>query len=285
MEVSLVPASEWLSGFRFLEGPRWKNGNLWVSDIRKNTVYAIDEAGNQRVVVEIRGLPSGLGFLPGDTLLVASMTDREILRVSNGTIEKHADLKSLAAIEINDMVVNANGWAFVGGYDFDLFAGQAPKPAKILSVAPDGSSTCAADNLAFPNGMVLMDGGARLVVAETFAHRLTSFDVETDGSLSNRQVFAQFEELHPDGICLDIEGGVWVSSFSRGHFIRVLEGGKITHRVEFPGRHAVACQLGGRKGKTLYCLTTEGTLEDIAKGRSKSSIMVADVAIAGAGSP
>lgn len=277
MAVSILESKEWLSGFRFLEGPRWKDGELWVSDIRDCTVFAINEAGNKRVIANIKGLPSGLGFLPDDTLLVASMRDRQIYSVSNGITKVHADLKSLVDIEINDMVVGSNGYAFVGGYDFDLFAGQEPLPSKILSVAPDGSSRRAADDLAFPNGMVLMDDGAKLIVAETFAHRLTLFDVEADGFLSNRRVFAQFDDLHPDGICIDCEDGIWVSSFSQGCFLRVLEGGEITHRIDFPGRHAVACQLGGRNGRTLYCLTTEGSLEDIAQGKSSSFIAVAEV--------
>jgi len=103
--------------------------------------------------------------------------------------------------------------------------------------------------------------------------------------LINHRVFAQFSEIHPDGICLDQEGGIWVSSFSKGQFLRVLEGGAITHRIDVPGRHAVACQLGGQNGKTLFGLTTEGSLEDIANCKSKSTIVVADVAVAGAGSP
>jgi sugar lactone lactonase YvrE len=284
LAVSTLDSKEWLSGFRFLEGPRWKDGELWVSDIRDCTVFAINESGNKRVVANIQGLPSGLGFLPDDTLLVASMKDRQIYRVSNGVAKVHADLKSLVEIEINDMVVGSNGWAFVGGYDFDLFAGQEPSPSKIFSVAPDGSSQCAADDLAFPNGMVLMDDGAKLIVAETLAHRLTSFDVDADGTLSNRRMFAQFDKIHPDGICVDSEDGIWVSSFSQGCFLRVLEGGEITHRIDFPGRHAVACQLGGRNGRTLYCLTTEGSLADIAQGKSSSFISVAKVDAPRAGS-
>jgi len=285
MEILNLSPKDWLGGFLFLESPRWHKGELWVSDIRGHAVYAIDEAGNKKVAAEVEGLPSGIGFLPDGMPLVASMKERQILRISDGVPEVYADLGDLVQSEVNDMVVDAKGRAFVGGYDFDLFAGQKPLPAKIISVANDGSSQIAAEGLAFPNGMVLMEDTNHLVVAETLAHRLTKFDVNTDGTLTNRQLFAQFDELHPDGICLDQEGGIWVSSFSQGRFLRVLDGGEITHQIDVPGRHAIACQLGGRDGKTLFCLTTEGSMAEIASYKSKSFIMTVEVEVAGAGSP
>lgn len=285
MTLQHITAEDWLSGFRFLEGPRWHGDRLWVSDIRGQAVYAIDQAGQREVVAEVPGLPSGLGFLPDGTLLVASMEDRKVLRVTGGKAETHADLTAFLQAEVNDMVVDPQGNAFVDGYDFRLFAGERPTPGRILYVPAEGDPRIVAEELAFPNGMVLMNGGRVLVVAETLAHRLTGFDVGPDGTLTDRRVFAQFDEIHPDGICLDAEGAIWVSSYSQGYFIRVHDGGEISGRIDVPGRHAIACQLGGQDGRTLFCLSTEGTLEDIAKGRSASFISRAPVSIPGAGSP
>ncbi len=285
MADQTIPAKDWLSGFLFLEGPRWRGGKLWLSDITAETVLAIDEKGNRDTVATVPGLPSGLGFLPNGAPLVASMNDRKILRITDGGTETHADLTQFAEAEVNDMVVDPGGNAFVGAYDFHLFAGETPKPGKILFVSNDGQARIVAEDLAYPNGMVLVNGGSTLVVAETFTHRLTSFDIGPDGSLTNRRVFAQLSDVLPDGICLDAEGAIWVSSFAQGAFLRVHESGEISSRVDFPGRHAVACQLGGSDGKTLYCLTTEGTLEDIANCKSKSFVSVASVNVPGAGSP
>lgn len=48
------------------------------------------------------------------------------------------------------------------------------------------------------------------MVSESFAGRLTAFDIENDGSLSGRRVWA--EGLGSDGICIDAEGGIWVQT-------------------------------------------------------------------------
>jgi len=142
-----------------------------------------------------------------------------------------------------------------------------------------------AEELAFPNGTVILPGGEVLVVAESFGHSLTAFDIAPDGTLSNRREFAGLGEYDPDGICLDQEGAIWVSAFDHGEFLRVLEGGTITHRIHLEDRHAVACQLGGSDGRTLFCLTCEGTWEEICAGKSRARVEVATVDVSGAGSP
>ncbi len=65
----------------------------------------------------------------------------------------------------------------------------------------------------------------------------------------------------------------------------VLEGGTITHRIDRSDRHAVACQLGGSDGHTFFCLTCEGSWEEICAGKSRARVEVASVDIPGAGSP
>ena len=142
-----------------------------------------------------------------------------------------------------------------------------------------------ADDIHFPNGCVIANKGKTLVVAETFVCRLTAFDIESDGSLSNRRVFADMGERTPDGICLDADGAIWVACFEQGEFVRVLDGGEITHRVDVGDRRAVACNLGGDDGKTLYCLIYDGSLEDIPLGKRNALIETARVDVAGAGSP
>ena len=153
-------------------------------------------------------------------------------------------------------------------------------------VSPAGEVQVVAEEVDFPNGTLILPGGEVLVVAETFGHRLTAFDVTSDGTLSNRRVFAELGEYGPDGICLDQEGAIWVSAFNHGVFLRVLEGGTVTHRIDVTtGHRAVACQLGGSDGRTLFCLTCEGTWEEICTGQARARVEVTTVDIPGAGSP
>ena len=127
--------------------------------------------------------------------------------------------------------------------------------------------TRAADDLAFPNGTVITPDGKTLIVAETFAHRLTAFDVAADGALSNRRVFAEIERCFPDGICLDAEGAVWVADARNPRVLRVLDGGRVERTVATGDRCAFACMLGGADRTTLYVCTAPASGPQMADKR------------------
>ena len=272
-----------LGGLTFSEGPRWHEGRLWFSDMWRNRVMTVDEAGNAETIVEVPGRPSGLGWLPDGTLLVVSMQDRRLLRLGEGGLEEVADLSSIATWHTNDMVVDAQGRAYIGNFGFDLLAGGDPVPAKLALVTPDGAVRVAAEDLLFPNGTVITPDGSTLIIAETYGRRLTAFDIAEDGSLSGRRVFAELDVL-PDGICLDAEGAVWVSHPRAPECVRVLEGGEVTDRVATE-HHTYACMLGGADGRTLFICSADGGEADRVAGRSAAYIETVRVAVPHAGLP
>jgi len=244
-----------VDGLRFPECPRWRDGRLWFSDLYAPTIYTVDLGGHVEKVVDVPGRPHGLGFRPDGTLLVVSSIDRRLLRWDGDALHEVADLNVLTGGDGNDMVVDVTGRAYVGNFGFDLWGGASPAPTTIVLVDLDGAAHVVADDLAFPNGMVLTPDGSTLIVAETFADRVTAFDVSADGSLSNRRVFAAIGGLTPDGICLDAEGAMWVASPGTRAFLRIADGGGILDRIDTPGRMAVACMLGGPDGRTLFLCT------------------------------
>jgi sugar lactone lactonase YvrE len=211
------------------------------------------------VDLELDDSPSGLGWLPGGDLLVVSMVRRALLRVDGGAPTVHADLAPLTRYRANDLVVDAVGRAYVSSFGFDLEGGAPPEPTALLRVDPDGRVHVAARDVVFPNGMVLSPDGGTLVVAETYAARLTAFDVAADGSLSGRRVFADLPGVAPDGICLDAEGQVWVATARSPEVLRVRDGGEVTARVAVgTGALSYACALGGDDGRTLFVCTAPG---------------------------
>lgn len=273
-------------GFVFLEGPRWHDGRLWVSDMWGHTIYSITETGDQTSLAQLENRPSGLTFLPDGTLIAVSMADRRLVKVSqNGATTEYADLSALVTADINDSVCDRDGNIYVGNFGYDLLGGADPAMANLVLVAPDGRTRVVAEDMNFPNGMVITDDGSTLVCAETFGSVLTAFDRGSDGTLSNRRVWAELGERTPDGICLDREGAIWVSCFMSGEFIRVVEGGTVSECIEVPGKCAVACKLAGTDGRTLFALTYEGEMEDIATGAKNARIEVCQVEIPGAASP
>ena len=267
-------------GYRFLEGPRWRDGELWMAEIGAGDVVTLKPDGTRRTVISVPGIPSGLGFLPDGTPLVVSIRERRLMRIKGSRLELHADLSNLSPF-LNDMVVDRQGRAYVGDFGFDVLSGERAKPGSIILVQPDGQASIVARGLKSPNGSMVTASG-RLIVGESGANRLVSFPIKPDGTLGEMSIDAVLEGA-PDGSCLDVEGAVWAALFDKNRFDRVLNG-KVIETIETPGRHAVACQLGGADGRTLFCLTYKGALGDIGKAHD-AQVEVATVDVAGAGSP
>ncbi|MFZ5653307.1 MAG: SMP-30/gluconolactonase/LRE family protein [Pseudomonadota bacterium] len=271
--------------FVFLEGPRWRFDRLWVSDVNGKKVYTLTEDGARALCVEVPTRPSGIGFLPDGTPLVVSMKDRTLQRVEHGRLVRHASVAHLVEGEINDMVVDGRGNAYVGSMGYDLFGGADFKPGNLVLVTPAGESRVVAEDLHFPNGPVVTPDNRTLVVAESWGKRLTAFAIEAGGTLSGRRTFADLGDHTPDGITLDAEGAIWVAAFANNAFVRVRDGGEITDLIPTGDRRAVACTLGGADLRTLYCITFAGTMGDIGKGLRASRIETLRVPVPGAGSP
>lgn len=277
-----------MEGLTFAEAPRWHDGRLWFSDFFSHSVRSVAADGSApRHEAEVPGRPSGLGWLPDGRLLIVSMLDRTVARQeTDGTLARHADLSDRAPFNANDMLVLPDGTAFVGHFGFDLDAyfdrKATPAPASLLRVAPDGTVEGAAEDLRFPNGMVLFS--TTLVVAETFGRRLTAFDVGPGGELTGRREWASLERASPDGICGDAEGAIWVANASAPECLRVAEGGEVLERVA-TSQPCFACALGGEDRRMLSCCTAPTSRADELIGRELARIEVATVSVPGAGLP
>lgn len=277
-------------GLRFAEGPRWHGGKLWFSDMYDHAVKTVDLDGRVETKIEIAGQPSGIGWLPDGTLLLVSMLDRSILRLEIDRLVVHADLRRVATWHCNDMVVDSVGRAYVGNFGFDLHAAEtagdfsAMTPAAMAVVERNGAVSVAAGDLLFPNGAVITADGSTLVVAESIGRRLTAFDRASDGTLSNRRVWADLPGRIPDGICLDETGAIWVANAAAPECIRVVEGGAIVDVIDTE-QHCYACMLGGPEGTTLFMLTAGSAHPDATTTSRSGRILVTEVGSRHAGLP
>jgi len=246
-----------MTGLVFGEQPRWHEDRLWFSDWGAQQVIAVDLEGNDEVILPGRSFPLCVDWLPDGRLLVVSAREGLLLRREpDGSLVTHADLTGLADPPPgNELVVDARGNAYVNGGGFDLMAGEEFSPGIVALATPDGSARRVADDLAFPNGM-LVTPDSTLIVAETYANRLTAFDIVADGGLSNRRVWAHLEDGFPDGICLDAENAVWYGDVPNKRCVRVREGGDVLETIELD-RGCFACALGGPEKRTLFMMAQE----------------------------
>lgn len=274
-----------LTGIDFGEGPRWHDGRLWFSDFYRHRVSAVTEEGDVETVLELDDHPSGLGWLPDGRLLVVAMQSRTVRRVeADGRVVEHADLSRVATGRCNDMVVAADGTAYVGNFGFEVFDAAAPRNAALALVRPDGSVEVAAEDLAFPNGSVITPDGRTLIVGESMGRRYTAFDVGADGRLGNRRLWADVAGAVPDGCTLDAEGAIWFANAGGTNVLRVRQGGEVTHEVDV-GQPTFACMLGGADGRTLFVLSADGAVEPDVAGKGTGVIRSMRVDVPHAGFP
>ncbi len=248
-----------LDGLTFPEGPRWRDGRLWFSDFYSHRVLAMDEDGVTETICEVPGQPSGLGWLPDGDLLVVSMLDRRLLRLGPAGLVEHGDLSDIAGGPCNDMVVSADGRAYVGNFGYERYQDEAPRAAALARVDPDGTVARVAEGLDFPNGSVITPDGGTLIVGETQGRCLTAWDIDAAGGLSNQRLWADLGANFPDGICLDAEGAIWVADPRGKETLRVREGGEVTARISTGEHGSYACMLGGADRRTLYILSNLGS--------------------------
>lgn len=282
-----------IEGLDFGEGPRWRDGLLWFSDFYRRAVFTVDTSGNEKRIVEVPEQPSGLGWLPDGRMLVVSMVDQRVMRLEDGRLVEHADLSAVATHHANDMLVDGQGRAYVGNFGYDLHEDLASRPAEeiladeeagaayLARVDPDGAVTREPERLRFPNGMVLLDGGRTLIVAETLGLRLTAFTVRRDGSLADRRVWASTAEgpngpVATDGIATDPKGGIWVANGLGRECVRFAEGGEVTGVVE-TSTMCFACEMGGEGGRTLFCMVAPSSDPREVDGKGLGAIEVATV--------
>ena len=284
-------------GIYFGEGPRWHQDRLWFSDFYAHRVYSLGLDGDLTTELELEGQPSGLGWLPDGSLLVVRMELRQVWRRwPDGRFEQHADLADYSAFLCNDMVVDAQGRAYVGNFGFDLDTEMRARGAEsviadhpqtcLALVQADGSVSDAApgERFSFPNGMVITPDGGTLIVAETFAGRLTALDIGTDGQLSNRRAWAPTWPRVPDGICLDASGAVWIANPLASECALIAPGGEVLEVIETAGLNCYACMLGGPHGRHLFMLVAPGSSAGAAKA-PLGKVLVAEVDVGGAGLP
>jgi sugar lactone lactonase YvrE len=245
-----------LTGIAFGESARWHDGRLWFADWGTGEVITVDAEGRREVVVTVPSAPVCVDWLPDGRMLAVSGGEGRLLRLEpDGTLVTHADLAALDHHPWNDIVVDARGNAYVGNIGFDFPAGEVG-PGIVALVTPDGAVRRVAGDVAFPNGMAVTPDGGTLIVAESYARRLTAFDIAADGGLVNRRVWADLGDGVPDGICLDAEHTVWYADVPNRRCVRVAEGGEVLRSITLD-RGCFDCVLGGAAGDTLFMIATE----------------------------
>lgn len=271
------------TGLVFPESPRWHNGALWFSDLIAGKVFKATQDGALTCVASYDDWISGIGWWPNGQLIAVGMNDRQMLKQKNDRLIRVTDLTNVTSMHSNDMLVLPQGYAFFGEVGYDVHGGEEARGANLVKYTQDGKATVAAYDMYCPNGMALTDDGSTLLVAETFADRITAFDLSADATLHNRRVWAAMDGHQPDGICLDDAGGLWVACPFTNVLQRVLEGGEVTHSIAFETL-PLACVYGGENHDTLFVCTALHP-DEASQSMAGGQIVTINTGFRGAGYP
>jgi sugar lactone lactonase YvrE len=275
-------------GLKFTESPRWRDGKLWFLDIHDKRIKTAALDGRVEVAVELEFIPNAFGFRRDGSIVVGDAMQRKVYRWDGKALKQVADLADLTVFCLSDGIVDAQDRLYVGDIGYNFFDPKA-KPVDtcvIACVEPDGRARVVAKGLSFPNGIVITPDGKTLIVAETMGHRLTAFDVQADGSLANRRVYAQLpEDVGPDGIALDAEGAVWLANpDGKPAVLRVHKGGEIVDKVDLD-THGYAVMLGGPKRRHLFISGSDSHDPAEIARKPSATLRVIEVEVPGAGTP
>jgi sugar lactone lactonase YvrE len=277
-----------LTGIAFGESPRWHDDRLWLADWAGGEILAVDLEGRSEVMVEL-DFPSFqaicFDWTPDGRLLVVSSLDGRVLRREpDGSLVTYAELGGLSEYPWNEIVVDGRGNAYLNEAGFE-FPGGEFAPGTVALLTADGESRRVAEGIAFPNGMAVTPDNSTLIVAESYANKLTAFEIGADGGLSEGRVWAGLDEGVPDGICIDAEAAVWYADVPNKRCVRVREGGEVLDTIELD-RGGFACILGGPDRRTLFIVAQEwGGTEGMGGGPPTGRVLAVEAPATGAGWP
>lgn len=247
-----------------------QQGNGYVSYRREIEKFTLD---GKHYVWAKTGAPNGHKILADGTHLVCDASKHAILRLSSdGKLLKPASTqcngKPLRGP--NDLTLDtANGGFYFtdpGGSGINNLIGT------MHYVDRHGKTHLVDDGLAFPNGIVLLPGGKKILMAESQKNHILSYDVISPGKVANRRVFAKLPskdtsigqiDNQPDGMCLDSAGNLYVAHYGMkqvqvlspsGQLIARYDGGNVTtSNVAFGGPEMdqlfITGGLGAESGK------------------------------------
>jgi gluconolactonase len=266
------------TGFEWAEGPMWHKGALWFSDLSGNKMYSLTPDGKLKVMLDKAG---GLQSFPkggygGPNAMVAEK-DGTVLMMQHGMRRiVHLDDKMNVKVFLdkyqglqfnspNDLLFAADGALYFTDPPYGFYDPSAPDKdpdkdprhvAKFNGIYryKDGKLTAVVTDLPRPNGLAFSPDGKTFYVSNSQNPRaLYKYDVKPDGSLVNRQLFADLSKEpgdgNPDGMKVDSLGNIWASG--PGGFRIFSPAGKLLGMIPFP---EVASNLawGGVDGKTAY---------------------------------
>jgi sugar lactone lactonase YvrE len=251
------------SGFGSIEGPAIDDaGGLYFSDVPNGGVYRLSPNGLVETIVPRRKGVGGIVLHADGGIVVAG---RDVSRVINGRTEvilSRADLPSepLAPTGFNDMCADGQGRIFAGVLRRDA-TGEMGGYQLLMIEKPGAATAVDVGSGTLPNGAATSPDGRWLYHADTEAKSIAVLDL-TDGSgipTVRRRISTDAVPGGPDGMAVDVEGGIWAAMYQGGAIARFTPDGAVDRVIEVPARDALNLCFTGPDLEDIVVVTQDNT--------------------------
>ena len=245
-----------IDGYGLIEGPTWDGSGLLFSDVPNGGVHRLDVAsGSVETVIPKRRGVGGIALHADGGLVVSG---RNIQHVLAGGIRILYSDDTVGGF--NDLTTDPQGRVYFGSLRHDPFGspGQELRTGEAYRLELDGTATTLYDDVGLTNGIGFSPDGARMYHADSTRGHVIGHHVDGD-TVTDRFVFAQVRG-DPDGLAVDVEGGVWVACPNGGCVRRYRPDGSEDVEVAIPQPFVTSCCFGGPDLTDLYVVTATDEL-------------------------
>ena len=243
----LVFVGQYTSG---LEGPAVdQDGNLYfVNPTHSGSVGKVDTEGNFSLFIE--HLPegstaNGIRFGQDQSMYLADYTGHNVLKVNLQSKEVSVYAHDSLLNQPNDLAICCNDRMFASDPNWKESTGQ-------LWRVENGQFHLLSKEMGTTNGVEVSPDEKTLYVNESLQRSVWAFDLDTEGNISNKRLFHQFDDFGMDGMRCDVEGNLYITRYGKGTVAKLSPEGKLLLEVQMKGKKPSNIAFGGKDGKTAY---------------------------------
>jgi len=268
------------TGYGLLEGPRTDEQNrLYYSDVRSGGVFRRSSDGKIETLIADRKSVGGIALNEGGGLLVTGKSLAHWDEKTGKLREVFAEWDGKPLFGINDLTTDDTGSVWLGtfGIDINQFDFKStPPPGSLFRVDPPGKVTKLWEGIEVTNGLGFSPDRKLLYHCDSTTRAVWVYEVRADRTVSDRQQFARLPDGMPDGMTVDVEGGVWVAVVGGpGEIVRFRSDATLDRRIKVPAKTVTSVAFGGPDMRDLYAVTANNSENRDLKGtvfRTRSDI-------------
>ena len=238
-----------------IEGPACdRTGNIFAVNFGKQqTIGVTTPDGISKIFVTLpnTSIGNGIRFDHKGLMYVADYTEHNVLRIDPTTKAIEIFAREPKMNQPNDLAIGPNGVLYASDPNWSTKTGQ------LWRIGLDGKVTRLADNMGTTNGVEVSPDGKKLYVNESAQRNVWVFDIQPDGSVTNKTLLKQFPDHGFDGMRCDAKGNLYITRYGKGTVVVLSPNGGVLREIDVLGEQPSNLCFGGPDGRTVYVTEVE----------------------------